>query len=292
MLGVHEQQLRAWERLHLIAEADVYSFTQLRALQTLVELRRGGLRPERIRLSMNAAKERLPLQDPLTEAKVFLQGRRRIGVRTEGLVLDPVSGQYLLDFEATPTGVRQVHAIPTKNSRQAEMDQQRRRRREAEDWFQKGLQAEQSGAPEKSIEDFYKKCLDVDPLFSSALVNLGTLHFNRGRHADAEQCYRRAVENDPKYALAHFNLANLHDERGEHDAALGHYLQAIELNPDYGDAHYNVALLYQTRSEYLKAITHWKRYLKLDPGSSWAVIARREMARLREITILEGSRGQ
>lgn len=283
MLGVHEMQLRAWERKDLIPVSDVYSFTDLRALQTLVELRRGGMRAERIRLSVNAAKLALPMRDPLTEAKFFLQNARRIGVRAEGLVLDPVSGQYLLDFDSS-----QVQALPSKG-RLAEAERNQRRS-EAEHWFQRGLQAEQAGSNDRMIEECYRKCLDFDPLFSSALVNLGTLYFNRGRHDEAEKCYRQAVENDPKYALAHFNLANLHDERGEPDHALTHYLRAIELNPDYGDAHYNVALLYQGRSEYLKALTHWKKYLKLDPGSSWSTIARREMTRLRELTIHEGNR--
>ena len=284
MLGVHEMQLRAWERKDLIPVSEVYSFTELRALQTLVELSRGGLRAERIRLSMHAVRERL-LLDPLTEAKLFLQGARRIGVRAEGLVLDPVTGQYLLDFDSPS-----MQALPAKNTRIAEAERTQRHRREAEHWFQRGLQAEQAGSNDRLIEESYRKCLEFDPKFSSALVNLGTLCFNRGRHAEAETCYKQAVESDPNYALAHFNLANLHDERGEPDQALAHYVKALELNPDYGDAHYNVALLYQTRTEFLKALTHWKKYLKLDPGSSWAAIARREMARLRQLTIHEGSR--
>jgi tetratricopeptide (TPR) repeat protein len=284
MLGVHEMQLRAWERLDLIPVSDVYSFTELRALRTLVELRRNGLRAERIRATVEATRERLTVRDPLTEAKLFLQGGRRIGVRAEGLVLDPVSGQYLLDFEST-----QVQALPSRNPHLVEAER-KQRRSEAERWFQRGLQAEQAGETERRIEECYRECLHIDPTFSSALVNLGTLHFNRGRHSEAEKCYREAVENDPRYALAHFNLANLHDERGQAAQALVHYRKALELNPDYGDAHYNIALLYQCRNEFLQALTHWKKYLKLDPGSSWAAIARREMTRIREVTVLEGSR--
>ena len=284
MLGVHEMQLRAWERQDLIPVSEVYSFTELRALRTLIDLRRSGLRAERIRATVDATRERLTVRDPLTEAKLFFQGGRRIGVRAEGLVLDPVSGQYLLDFEST-----EVQALPSRSPHLVEAER-KQRGVEAERWFQQGLQAEQAGESDRRIEECYRECLKVDPRFSSALVNLGTLHFNRGRHAEAEKCYRQAVENDPRYALAHFNLANLHDERGEADLALAHYLKAIELNPEYGDAHYNVALLYQGRNEYLQALTHWKKYLKLDSGSSWATIARREMNRIRQVTVLEGSR--
>ncbi|WP_460996718.1 MerR family transcriptional regulator, partial [Staphylococcus aureus] len=58
MLGVHEMQLRAWERQDLIPVSEVYSFTELRALRTLVELRRSGLRPERIRATIEATRLR------------------------------------------------------------------------------------------------------------------------------------------------------------------------------------------------------------------------------------------
>ena len=31
----------------------------------------------------------------------------------------------------------------------------------------------------------------------------------------------------------------------------------------------------------MSAVRHWKTYLKLEPGGSWAVIARRELDKLR-----------
>ena len=38
----------------------------------------------------------------------------------------------------------------------------------------------------------------------------------------------------------------------------------------------------------MKAVHHWSTYLKLDPHSHWANIARRELAKLRESTVLTG----
>jgi hypothetical protein len=40
----------------------------------------------------------------------------------------------------------------------------------------------------------------------------------------------------------------------------------------------------------LKAVRHWKLYLKLDPNSTWATIARRELGKLKESTIVRGPR--
>jgi tetratricopeptide (TPR) repeat protein len=90
--------------------------------------------------------------------------------------------------------------------------------------------------------------------------------------------------------LAHFDLANLYDERGERARALAHYEAALRISPNYADAHYNLALLYQGSNQPMKAVRHWTAYLKLDPSSHWSAIARRELAKLRETTILPGMR--
>jgi len=71
---------------------------------------------------------------------------------------------------------------------------------------------------------------------------------------------------------------------------LAHYLSALHLHPGYADAHYNVALLYQSIGQSLKAVHHWKLYLSLDPNSTWAAIARRELEKLKDSTIVRGPR--
>ncbi|HME05719.1 MAG TPA: tetratricopeptide repeat protein, partial [Bryobacteraceae bacterium] len=105
-----------------------------------------------------------------------------------------------------------------------------------------------------------------------------------------EKQYRKALEVDANYALAHFNLGNLFDERNDRAKALFHYQAALRIHPNYADAHYNIALLYQSTNQPMKAVRHWKHYLKLDPNSNWAAIARRELERLRDLTIVRNNR--
>jgi tetratricopeptide (TPR) repeat protein len=161
-------------------------------------------------------------------------------------------------------------------------------RREAEHWFEKGLDLEQTGAPSEEVIAAYQKAAEIDPTSAGALVNLGTVYFNSRDWRQAEQFYRKAVDVDPEYALAHFNLGNLYDERGDRTAALNHYMAAIAIHPRYADAHYNIALLHQSMGQPLKAVRHWKAYLTMDPGSAWAAIARRELAKIKEAAILRG----
>jgi tetratricopeptide (TPR) repeat protein len=135
----------------------------------------------------------------------------------------------------------------------------------------------------------YRKASELDPGSAGALVNLGTVYFNLRHWRQAEEHYLKALEADPEYALAHFNLGNLYDEQGKRSTALDHYLAALRIHPNYADAHYNLALLYQSSNQPLKAVRHWK--LKLDPSSSWGAIARRELEKLKDSTIVPGSQG-
>jgi tetratricopeptide (TPR) repeat protein len=124
---------------------------------------------------------------------------------------------------------------------------------------------------------------------SGAWLNLGTVHYNQRHWAEAEECYGKALAARPKYALAHYNLGNLFDETGRPREAIEHYRKALELDPSYADAHYNLALLYQAVHEPLSALRHWRIYLRLEPAGYWAGVARRELARLRQETVLTGA---
>jgi predicted TPR repeat methyltransferase len=68
--------------------------------------------------------------------------------------------------------------------------------------------------------------------------------------------------------------------------AADHYHRALQLNPAFADAHFNLALLAERSGEPLKAVSHWKTYLKLDPSGQWAEIARRQLERLRQATVI------
>ena len=290
MLGIAESVLEDWERHGFIARQAHYGFQEIVALKTLRELRRARFRPERIRLIIDSLRERLRhIQNPLTELKIFTDGRR-LAVQVDGGKMEPLTGQLLLDF-----GRDEIQKLLRFPSRAAEDELARAtaaRRFEAGKWFEKGVEIEQSGGPAERAIAAYEKALAAEPKLAGALVNLGTIYFHQQEFERARHYYRRAVEAKPDYALAHFNLGNLHDELGEWPKALECYLAALELDPASADVHYNLALLYQTHGEPLKAVKHWRTYLKLDPQGYWAAIARRELARLREETVVPGRRAQ
>ncbi len=284
VLGITERQLLSWEEQSLVSPSKHYGFRELLALRTLMKLRANHVPTVRIRHALAALRRNLDnVENPLTDLKFHADGKK-VRVEVDGSMMEAVSGQLLLNFDRTE--LNRLVAFPQKS----QAAEERERRATAERWFQRGLDLEQTGAPAEQVIEAYTKAVELDPKSSGALVNLGTIYFNARKWTEAEKYYRQALEADPDYALAHFDLANLYDERGDRGKALAHYEAALKISPNYADAHYNVALLYQGSNQPMKAVQHWTTYLKLDPSSHWSTIARRELSRLRESTVVPGAR--
>ena len=288
VLNISERQLRSWEKQELIPKLNTYAFGEMVALRTLAKMREGRVPAERIRRSVASLRAKLKgIDNPLTELKVFIDGKR-IGVQLAGQKMDSISGQLLLDFDANE--IKRMLSFPSGPSAATAARTNRTQRAEGEHWFQKGLELEQAGAPGEEIVAAYKKAIELDPGSAGALVNLGTIYFHSRDWTKAEKYYLQAVEADPSYPLGHFNLGNLYDERNDRVKAREHYEEALRLRGNYADVHYNLALLHQSEGHFMKAVVHWRTYLKLDPSSTWSAIARRELEKLRRVTVVEGSR--
>lgn len=282
MVRISERQLASWEQQKFVPQSESYGFRELLALRTLVKLRHNRVAPAQIRRALAALRIKLRhIEDPLTDLKLYADGKR-IRVEVDGKPMEAISGQLILNFGEVE--LNRLLTFPAKKTG----GEDRTQRLSAERWFQRGLDLEQSSAPVEEIIQAYEKAIELDPKSAGALVNLGTIYFNARKWTEAEQYYLKALEVDPSYALAHFDLANLYDERANREKALEHYESALRISPNYADAHYNIALLYQGSNQPMKAVRHWRTYLKLDPHSHWGNIARRELAKLRESTVVPG----
>jgi tetratricopeptide (TPR) repeat protein len=275
--GLTERALRSWEKQTLLPAADSYTFPDLIAIRTIIELRRKGFRLVQIAKAVNSLRSKLEgVERPLSELRIVSDGRK-IAVLVAGQKMEAVTGQILLDFDVSELG--SVRAFP-------EHRQTANRLKESESWFQRGLELEESNAPLDQVVAAYKKVVELNPGAAGAFVNLGTIYYRARRFAEAEQYYKEAVRADDRYPLAEFNLGNLYDEQGRLAEAVAHYQRALALNPQYGDAHFNLALLSERTGETLKAVQHWQTYLKLDRTGPWADIARRQLDRLRRHTVI------
>lgn len=284
MLAISEQQLRGWQRHGFIPGTDTFSFSDLIALRALQKLRQNKIPSKQIGRALVSLKQKLAhVASPLSELKIVSDGRS-ISVQIAGQRMEAITGQMLFDFDTSELGA--VRDFPQAARENSSRLQKLADERQAELWFQRGLDLEERGAPPVEAMGAYKRAVELNPNAAGALVNLGTIHYHLHKFKDAAEYYQRAIEVDPRYPLAHFNLGNLCDEQGHYDEALGHYETALKLSPDYADAHYNLALLCEQTGDFLKATRHWKAYLKVDGSSTWANVARRQLERLRRMTVV------
>ena len=266
ILRISPRQLAGWERAGLIAATDSYCFYDLLQIKKLSELRAKKVRPAMIRASLDAMQRQASgMENPLLEAGVFSYGSR-LTFRHDGRELDPLAGQFLLDFHR-PKIVEARAARPRVAQTAAEL-------------FVAAVAIEENPARQQEALAAYRRVLELDPKHAAACINLGTIYYNQQNYREAESHYRRAVEIDTQYALGFFDLGNVLDETGRLDEAVEAYRSAISIAPNYADAHYNLALAYERLRKPRKALTHWRAYVRMDPVGAWSNYARGQMQKI------------
>jgi len=223
-----------------------------------------------IRESLQAMQKQVAgMENPLLEAGAFSVGSR-VAFRHEGHSVEPIAGQFVMDFGQVNTVFSTSKVKPIA------------RFESARELFSRGVALEEHPSTHDEAIQTYVQVLELEPDHAAAHINLGTLYYNRQDFTASEKHYRLAVASDPRYALAYFDLGNVLDETGRIDEAVAAYKSAIRLAPTYADAHYNLALAYERQREPRQALRHWKIYLKLDSSGPWAVHAKNQIARILE----------
>ena len=260
-----------WERAGLIVASTNYSFSDLLKIKKVRDLCAMKVRPAVIRESLEAMqKQASGMGNPLVDAGASTT-KHRVAFRHEGRLLEPIAGQFVMDFSSREKVVTST-PIPTQEPGPQEND--------AALWFARGVALEENPATQSEALAAYLKVLESDPNHAAAHINLGTLYYNRQDFGSAEKHYRAALQSDPRYALAYFDLGNVLDETGRVQEAIQTYKTAIQLAPTYADAHYNLALAYEKTREPRKALKHWQAYIKLDSTGPWSVHARNQVQRI------------
>jgi tetratricopeptide (TPR) repeat protein len=235
-------------------------------LRKLRDLRSTRLSAASIRASITAMQKASGIANPLLEAGAERDGSR-VAFRYLGTLVDPIGGQFLLDFEHG-SGVAR--------------DDGRRFRRDAEHeptTFLDAVQMEEAGRLDEAVA-MYEAILAQDASHAPSAINLGTIYYHRHDFHRAELLYRSATVADPRYALAFFDLGNVLDELRRMPEAIEAYQVAIRLTPRYADAHYNLALAYERQGDRRKALQHWMAYARLDTTGPWHSHARVQIQKI------------
>lgn len=276
ILHITAQQLVGWQRAGLVPISETFTFYDLLQLKKIRDLRAKRVRPAVILASLQAMQKQVAgMENPLIEASAFSVGSR-VAYRHQGHVVEPIAGQFVLEFGPVGTVVSTSSVVRSGKVRPiANYD-------DVIELFTRGVAMEEHPSTHDEAIRTYQRVLEIEPDHAATHINLGTLYYNRQDFVSAEKHYRAAVAADARYALAYFDLGNVLDETDRIQDAVVAYRSAIQLAPTYADAHYNLALAYERLGEARRALLHWKTYLKLDSSGPWAVHARNQVARILE----------
>ncbi len=275
ILHVTLRQLTGWQKAGLAPSCEEFSFADLLQIKQIRDLRAKRVRPAVIRESLEAMQRQVAgMENPFLEASAFTVGRR-VAFRHEGRAVEPVAGQYVMQFGPSGAVITAAPESPGKIKPILHTDS-------THELFARGVSLEEHPNNHDEAIQTYLRVLELEPGHAAAHINLGTLYYNRQDFVSAEEHYRAAVEADPRYALAYFDLGNVLDETGRFTDAVIAYKTAIQLAPTYADAHYNLALAYERLREPRTALRHWTAYVKLDRSGPWSIHARKQISRILE----------
>jgi tetratricopeptide (TPR) repeat protein len=221
-----------------------------------------GVPANRLRRSLAVLREKLAhVHAPLAELRVLSDGKDVV-IESQGARLEPLSGQFVLNFETRELGEK-VRVMAGPN---------------ADDWLATALEYDAEENTRAQAIEAYEHALSIDPQKVDALLNCGTLCYEEGNLKKAAEYFMRALQADPDSALAHFNLGSVLEEVGRLEAARLHLRNAVRLDPSYPDAHYNLAFVCEKLGAFNEAQRHWQAYVTLEPLSPWCGYARQRLA--------------
>jgi tetratricopeptide (TPR) repeat protein len=267
ILNVTDKQLKQWEEFKFVAPLapatkDFYDFRDLIALRTAKQLIEKGVSPTRLRHSLESLRKKLSeVRSPLTELRIISNGKDLIVEGAGGGQLEPISGQFLLNF-ATRELVENVRMMPERN---------------AEAWFRQALEFDADPAKRKQAIEAYDRVLVLQPSHVDALLNRGTLAFEDGQLEAARDYFVRSVELEPQNSVARFNLGSTLDDLGLLQEARQHLRLAVRLDPQNSDARYTLATVCDKLGSADEAREHWMAYLRLEPASAGSDYARERL---------------
>jgi tetratricopeptide (TPR) repeat protein len=253
------QPVRRSGRLH-------YSFHDLVVLRTASALRAAKISSQRINKTLQELRSALPEGSALNEISLTALGNR-IAIREGQTLRESDSGQFALALEIVEEKGRlhiitRQDAAPVPDS-DSEFSTGVSISRSADEHYARALALE-DGNPH-AARKAYALCLQADPDYLEARINLGRLLHLAGKLAEAERVYRVGAKADPFIA---FNLAVvLEDLNREPDAILA-YREALALDPQFADAHFNLARLYERAKDPKASLRHLLAYRRMmDQGA-------------------------
>jgi len=102
----------------------------------------------------------------------------------------------------------------------------------------------------------YQQAINLDPKYSEAINNLGTIYYSQKNYRRSINLYKRALKFSPPSASIYSNLGAAYFGRKDYKQATDYYQLALQLDPDVFEHHSNYGTLMQERDVEERATYH------------------------------------
>lgn len=102
----------------------------------------------------------------------------------------------------------------------------------------------------------YERAISLDPRYSEAINNLGTVYYSQKSYRRSINLYKRALKLAPPSASIYSNLGAAYFSRKDYKQAIECYRLALKLDPDVFEHHSNFGTLMQERDIEERATYH------------------------------------
>jgi len=278
LLGVGVGEIRRWQRAGLIRPVrqvyrlSYFDYREAAAAQKLAELLKAGVPKARIAQSMERLAGILGRQKLSLVNFELLQDDHKVAFRDDAGLIDPGSGQRLLDFEETapePAGAEPEGALSVAGSLQTHWG--------AEEWLAEAVRHAEAGELAAAVEAFRLGLLEA-PTRADAHFQLAEVLYRQENLPGALERYHVVVELDRHHLEAWIQLGCVHQQLGQLDAACDAFRIALDLHPEYPDAHWHLAEALHRRGRTGEAVPHWKEFLRHARFGPWGDLARQRLA--------------
>jgi tetratricopeptide (TPR) repeat protein len=281
MLDVPARQIRSWIRQGLIVPRKVvhrllyFDFPQVARARSIAQLARAGHSAAEIQRSLADFADWHPeASEVLGQIQALDDGGPLLARLEDGKLRSP-RGQMWFDFGASPEdGDGSEEDAPST----IEIPRLRPDTR-SEEWFRRGVEAEERGEWEEALHCYQDALLSGGPDSEIAFHLAGVLYV-LDRPEEATQRLMQVVEIEYDYVEAWYVLGRVLGEIGRAEDSLRAFQVALSIQPSYADAHVEIAETLLRLGRQSDARRHFEAYLEHDPRSEWATEIRKRLAEL------------
>ncbi len=284
LLNISVNVVRRWERLGLIKAVrrifrlPYFDFQEVASVRRLAELMKAGVSRHELEASLSKLTNVLGnIERPLSQLEILARDTHVL-YRDERGILEPLSGQRLMDFDPNDSPPANDIAIaePTVPSATDDKNEQQEHWK-YQDWLDQGSRLLEESQPESAAEAF-RLCLMERPNEPEIQFHLSGCLYRCGNLHGALERLHVAVELDHDYIEAWTQLGCIHTELGASQSALDAFGIALQAHPDFPEASFHKAQLLDQLGRFDEAIPFWETYLKFDSRGPWAETARQRLA--------------